>query len=768
MLIYQKTGEGEADKLNILINSTEPAASAADQEADVILTKLAAVSPSTVEGIVASFGTIQNKLSVTADTAAATIGENTLSLSSVTFTLAQEGGTIPATTITGSISLPSTINGNIHVTAVTPVATSDTYLATTGQLYDLDTRTVKSITASSVTPGVLEIQSGTNISSTIQVLGTSNGIVNAVVEGDNNGEIKITKNDGSTPTAIKVHGLATAAYKADSYFVTANEAITGGTSCKITYDAKGLVTAGASLMADDIPELSAAKITSGTFTAARIPSLNASKITAGQFANERIASATTWNNKIGSLTAGSFIEITGSGDSRTIAVTGLGTAATYSSTAFATSAQGTKADTAIQSIAESTINGKIKFTSDGTTYTEVPVHGLGTAAFKDTDYFLAAGATAVNASSLGGHSPTYYAKTTDIPSAYLVSAMASSNTLTLTNQAGTVITFSPEIPDGAIVYAGGHDSVLQKVTSIPGESTVRTNEINTITNFGAVLGERNYLGYTTDDNWSTFTVDETHGSNGTAVVGGANVVSQTEDAFVFGYKNRTFSAHQSIVGGYKNKVYASESAVFGEKHTINGALYEADGTLKTTTRKLAVFGGENTLGVGCQWDLVAGQSITINQYGKWVFSVGAKNRMDNSNEAVNQLGWNNQTGTYITDSTQIGYDNTTGNGASNNKLFNIVQIGHSNYSNKSETYMLGYNLATQHTSQVIAGRFNADVSSKDVLVVGCGHAADVDHGISELRENCFTAGKDGDDNKYIKVGSTTLTEAQLQSLLALI
>lgn len=39
--------------------------------------------------------------------------------------------------------------------------------------------------------------------------------------------------------------------------VTANAAITGATKCKITYDAKGLVTAGANLIASDIPDLSA-------------------------------------------------------------------------------------------------------------------------------------------------------------------------------------------------------------------------------------------------------------------------------------------------------------------------------------------------------------------------------------------------------------------------------------------------------------------------------------------------------------------------------
>lgn len=39
--------------------------------------------------------------------------------------------------------------------------------------------------------------------------------------------------------------------------VTANVAITAGTACKITYDAKGLVTGGAALAAGDIPDISA-------------------------------------------------------------------------------------------------------------------------------------------------------------------------------------------------------------------------------------------------------------------------------------------------------------------------------------------------------------------------------------------------------------------------------------------------------------------------------------------------------------------------------
>ena len=54
-------------------------------------------------------------------------------------------------------------------------------------------------------------------------------------------------------------------------FIPANTSITGATKCKITYDSKGLVTAGANLAASDIPALDVSKITSGTFEIGRIP-----------------------------------------------------------------------------------------------------------------------------------------------------------------------------------------------------------------------------------------------------------------------------------------------------------------------------------------------------------------------------------------------------------------------------------------------------------------------------------------------------------------
>ena len=85
--------------------------------------------------------------------------------------------------------------------------------------------------------------------------------------------------DKGKANATNIAALQTSVSSLSSNKLDKNTSITAATKCKITYDAKGLVTAGADLTESDIPSLSASKITSGTF------------------ADARIASASTWNAK---------------------------------------------------------------------------------------------------------------------------------------------------------------------------------------------------------------------------------------------------------------------------------------------------------------------------------------------------------------------------------------------------------------------------------------------------------------------------------------
>jgi hypothetical protein len=100
----------------------------------------------------------------------------------------------------------------------------------------------------------------------------------------------------ATPNSVKV------AFDLANGKVAANTAITAGTATKITYDAKGLVTAGASLDAADIPSLDAAKITSGTMASARMPAFSGDATS--------VAGATALTLANSGVTAGTYPKVT--------------------------------------------------------------------------------------------------------------------------------------------------------------------------------------------------------------------------------------------------------------------------------------------------------------------------------------------------------------------------------------------------------------------------------------------------------------------------
>ena len=105
---------------------------------------------------------------------------------------------------------------------------------------------------------------GTGAQSSISY--TTSDTASTIVQRDANKQINIAQTPTANSHAASKKYVDTEVGKK----VTANSAITGATKTKITYDSKGLVTAGADLVASDIPNLSLSKITDVTATSTEV------------------------------------------------------------------------------------------------------------------------------------------------------------------------------------------------------------------------------------------------------------------------------------------------------------------------------------------------------------------------------------------------------------------------------------------------------------------------------------------------------------------
>lgn len=167
--------------------------------------------------------------------------------------------------------------------------------------------------------------------------------------------------------------------------VTANASITAGTKCKITYDAKGLVTAGADLTASDIPTLTTSKISG-------LDSALSGKVPTTRTINTKPLSA----NVV--LMADDIIysdQGTHQGLSIEEVVTGIESELSTVSTNRVESFSGQTG--AITVDTTNATNGQVKFSMSGKQL-KGSVNGLGTAAYKADTYFDLKGAadTALN------------------------------------------------------------------------------------------------------------------------------------------------------------------------------------------------------------------------------------------------------------------------------------------------------------------------------------------------------------------------------------
>lgn len=128
----------------------------------------------------------------------------------------------------------------------------------------------------------------TNVGTVTSVNNTSpdgNGNVSLTIPTVNNATLTIQENGSSLGTFTanasvdKTINVTVPTQASDIGAVEANTAITGDTKCKITYDSKGLVTAGADLQASDIPSLTLSKISDVTSSASELNILDGATLT---------------------------------------------------------------------------------------------------------------------------------------------------------------------------------------------------------------------------------------------------------------------------------------------------------------------------------------------------------------------------------------------------------------------------------------------------------------------------------------------------------
>jgi hypothetical protein len=152
--------------------------------------------------------------------------------------------THPTSGVTAGTYPKVTVNANGHVTAGTTLSASDIPdISATYQPKNANLTTVSGLSTAST--GLVKLTNG------VASLDS-----NAYITG--NQSISVTGDaTGSGTTAISL--------------TLSNSGATAGTYPKVTVNTKGLVTAGAALVAADIPALDAAKITTGTVSILRMP-----------------------------------------------------------------------------------------------------------------------------------------------------------------------------------------------------------------------------------------------------------------------------------------------------------------------------------------------------------------------------------------------------------------------------------------------------------------------------------------------------------------
>ena len=158
--------------------------------------------------------------------------------------------------VTGQTKNGFTVNDSGHITAVGSIAASDLPKATSSAVGGVSVGSGLSVTSGGQLNHTDTITAGTTSGITFNSEGHITSTA-ALAAGDLPAGTTTAKGGLSVPSgALSVSGAGALTHD--------NSGVTAGTYPKVTVDARGHVTAGTTLSASDIPDISAAKLTSGT------------------------------------------------------------------------------------------------------------------------------------------------------------------------------------------------------------------------------------------------------------------------------------------------------------------------------------------------------------------------------------------------------------------------------------------------------------------------------------------------------------------------